>query len=153
MEHLKKDLFLLGAALLIASCSTLHLDRVDYAWPVESVLTVTPSNLVEDVRYGLTAGVAGLATEEFQDSTALRGVKLRLLRSAEGYYFLTGPRFKNVYVFSPGAASLTLNKAIAVSETGLKNPALNQRPPYVEVIDGETFHRLLTADAIQEVKK
>jgi hypothetical protein len=153
MRHLKKDLFMLGAAVLFASCSTLQLDRVDHAWPVESVLTVTPTNLVEDVRYGLTAGVSALATEEFQDSTALRGAKLRFLRSAEGYYFVTGPRFKHVYVFAPGASALTLNKAIIVSESGLKNPAFNQRPPYVELMDGDAFHRLLTADAIQEVKK
>ena len=153
MRHLKKDLALLGAAIICASCSTLQLDRVDHAWPVESVLTVTPTNLVEDVRYGLRAGVAAMATEEFQDSTALRGARLRFLRSAEGYYFVTGPRFKHVYVFAPGASALSLNKAIAVSETGLKDPALNQRPPYVELIDGDAFQRLLTADAIHEVKK
>ena len=91
--------------------------------------------------------------EEFQDSTALRGAKLRLLRSNEGYYFLTGPRFKHVYVFAPGAAALSLNKAILVAEGGLKNPALNQRPPYVELLDGEGFRRLLTNDDIAEVKK
>lgn len=153
MKQITKDLFLLGAAVMLASCSSLRLDRVEYAWPVESVVTVTPTNLVEDVRYGLTAGVASLATEEFQDSTALRGAKLRVIRSAEGYYFLTGPKFKHVYVFAPGASSLSLYKAITISETGLKNPALNQRQPYVEVIDGDAFHWLLTADAIQEVKK
>ena len=153
MRHLKKELFLLGAAVILSSCSTLQLDRVDHAWPVESVMTVTPTNLVEDVRYGLTAGVSALATEEFQDSTALRGAKLRMLRSAEGYYFVTGPRFKHVYVFTPGVSALSLNKAITVSETGLKHHALNQRPPYVELIDGDAFHRLLTADAILEVKK
>lgn len=141
------------AMLVMASCASLTLDRVDFGWPVESVLAVNSSNTVDDVRYGVKAGVAGLALAEFQDSTALRGVKLRLLRSTEGFYFITGPRFKNVYVFSPGAASLTLNSAIPVSEGGLKDPALNQRPPYIELLDGDSFRRLLTSNDVVEVKK
>ena len=145
----------IAAACLLgfSSCSTLRLENVDFGWPVESVVTVSSTNAIEDVRYSVSAHVAGLAQEEFQDSTALRGAKLRLLRSSEGYYFLTGPKFKHVYVFSPGASSLTLNKAIPVSETGLRNPALNQRPPYVELLDGDNARTLLTSDDILEVKK
>jgi hypothetical protein len=142
-----------GAALSIVSCSGFQLDRVNFGWPVESVVTVGSNNLIEDVRYAVTAGVGALAMEEFQDSTALRGAKLRLLRSTEGYYFLTGPRFRHVYVFSPGASSLALNSSILVSEAGLREPALNLRPPYVELVDGDTFRRLLTSDDIAEVKK
>jgi len=153
MNHLARYSLLLGSTLLLASCAGLRLDRVDFGWPVESVTTVSNANMIEDVRYGFAAGVAPIAMEEFQDSTALRGAKLRLLRSNEGYYFLTGPRFKHVYVFTPGAAALSLNKAILVAEGGLKNPALNQRPPYVELLDGEGFRRLLTNDDIAEVKK
>jgi hypothetical protein len=137
----------------MSSCSSLKLDSVDFGWPVESVVTVSSANKVDDLRYSVSAWVAGLAQEEFQDSTALRGAKLRLLRSSEGYYFLTGPKFKHVYVFSPGPSSLLLNSAIPVSEGGLRNPALNQRPPYVELLDGDNFHTLLTSDGIVEVKK
>jgi len=142
-----------AALLVISSCSSLKMDRVDFGWPVESVVTVSSVNKIEDLRYAVSAWVAGLAQEEFQDSTALRGAKLRLLRSSEGYYFLTGPRFKHVYVFSPGPSSLILNKSIPVAEGGLRNPALNQRTPYVEVLDGDNFHALLTSDDIVEVKK
>jgi hypothetical protein len=142
-----------AALLLISSCSSLKLDRVDFGWPVESVVTVSNTNNIEDLRYSVTTWVGGLAQEEFQDSTALHGARLRLLRSSEGYYFLTGPKFKHVYVFSPGPSSLLLNKAIQVSEGGLLNPALNQRPPYVELLDGNNIHLLLTSDDIVEVKK
>jgi hypothetical protein len=147
-------LSLIPAGLLaISSCSSLRMDFVDFGWPVESVVTVSSTNTIEDIRYSVTARVAGLAQEEFQDSTALRGAKLRLLRSSEGYYFLTGPRFRHVYVFSPGPSSLVLNKAIPVSEGGLRNPALNQRPPYVELLDGDSLRTLLTSDDIVEAKK
>ncbi len=153
MNRLAQSILVAGSMVVLSSCAGFRLDRVNFGWPVESVVTVTASNTIEDVRYGVSAGVANLAMEEFQDSTALRGATLRMLRSSEGYYFVTGPRFKHVYVFSPGAFSLTLTSSIAVSETGLRNPALNQRPPYVELIDGDSFRRLLTSDDIVEAKK
>ena len=102
MIRLVKICFAPAALLVFSSCSSLKMDYVDFGWPVESVVTVSSVNKIEDLRYSVSAWVAGLAQEEFQDSTALHGAKLRLLRSSEGYYFLTGPRFKHVYVFSPG---------------------------------------------------
>jgi hypothetical protein len=153
MIRLVKLCLVPAALLFIPSCSSLTLEREDFGWPVESVVTVSSSNTIEDVRYSVSARVTGLAQEEFQDSTALHGAKLRLLRSTEGYYFLTGPRFKHVYVFSPGPSTLVLNRAIQVSEAGLRNPALNQRPPYVELLDGDTLRTLLTSDDIVEAKK
>lgn len=153
MIRLVKFSLVPAALLFLPSCSSLTLERVDFGWPVESVVTVSGSNTIEDVRYSVAARVTGLAMEEFQDSTALHGARLRLLRSTEGYYFVTGPRFKHVYVFSPGPSTLVLNRAIQVSEAGLRNPALNQRPPYVELLDGDTFRTLLTSDDIVEAKK
>lgn len=144
---------LLGALLLLPSCASLTLQQVDYAWPVESVVKVNQQNIVEEVRYAISFRVAELATEELGDSTALRGTTLRMLRSIEGYYFVTGSRFKNVYVFSPGPSELTMKTKIEVSKTGLKSPALNQRPPYVELLDGKDFRTLLKNDSIEEGKK
>ena len=81
------------------------------------------------------------------------GTPLRLIRNEEGFYFITGPKFKNVYVFTPGASELNLKSRIQVSETGLKSPALNQRPPFVEVVDGKGWKRLLSSNDIVEEKK
>ena len=139
--------------LTLASCSSLSLQWVDYSWPVESVLKVNKENTIEEARYAVSIRVTNLAFEEFGDSTALIGVPLRLIRSEDGYYFITGPKFKNVYVFTPGARELNLKSRIEVSETGLKSPALNQRVPYVEVVDGKTWKRLLSSDNIVEEKK
>lgn len=135
------------------SCASLSLQWVDYAWPVESVLKVGEHNTIEEGRYAVSIRVTNLALEEFQDSTALVGVPLRLIRNEEGYYFMTGPKFKNVYVFTPGARELNLKSRIQVSDTGLKSPALNQRAPYVEVVDGKGWKRLLSSDDIVEEKK
>jgi len=144
---------LFGALFFLPSCASLTLQQVDFAWPVESVVKVNQQNIVDEVRYAISFRVAGLATEEFADSTALKGTTLRMLRSVEGYYFVTAPKFKNVYVFTPGASELTLKAKIEITKTGLKAPALNQRPPYVELVDGKDLKVLLKNDSIEEGKK
>ena len=123
---------------------------MQFGWPVESVLSVDEHDRIEERRYSLTADLSPLAAAEFEDSTALRGKEVRLLRSNAGFYFLTGKGFKHVYVFSPGAAELTLEGKIPVSNVGLINPALNQRPPYVELLDGPEFRRNLTPSSVAE---
>jgi hypothetical protein len=35
----------------------------------------------------------------------------------------------------------------------MKAPAMNQRSPYVEVVDGKNWKRFLTSDSIVEEKK
>jgi len=152
MNKLVVLLSILCMALLL-SCSSLTLENVDYGWPVESVTTVSPENIVSEGRYALSFSIAPVAQEEFQDTTALRGSQIRILRDNEGYYYLTGPRFKNVYVFKPGRHELKKESIIEISQAPLQNPALNLRPPYVELIDGEGFRRIMTRDGIVEEAK
>ncbi len=139
--------------LALVSCSSLKIEHVDYGWPVEVVTTANSTNMVTAERYGLTFSVAKIAEAEFQDSSALAGQQVRFLRSNEGYYFLTGPRFKNVYVLRPGEGKLAKESVIPVSPSGLRTPALNLRNPYVELLDGEGFRKLLTRNDIVEGNK
>lgn len=139
--------------LILAGCSSLTLENVNFGWPVESPLKVGPSNTVEDVRYAVSFPVAQLAMAEFADSSALRGTVLRVIRNHEGFYFVTGPRFKHVYVFAPRTGALVQSATLEVSTTGLTAPAFNLRPPYVELIDGGLNSRLLTSSDIVEGKK
>ncbi len=128
------------------ACSTFTLQQVDFGWPVESVVKVKDNNTVSEGRYALAFNVAPLAAREFDDSTALKGKELRLLRSNEGLYFITGINFKYIYVMTPGARELKLWNAFEVSKTGLKHPVLNLRDPYVELIDGKDMRVLMTSD-------
>lgn len=137
-------------SLFLVSCSSLTLENVHYGWPVEEVAAVSQSNRVESDRHGLSFSVAKIAENELQDSTALQGKKVRILRNDEGYYFLTAAGFKHVYVFSPGAHELAKESVIEVAPSGLVDPALNLRPPYVELIDANGFHKLLTHSDIVE---
>jgi len=137
-------------ALTLASCSSLTIEHVTYGWPVEVVETVNPANMVVADRYGLTLSLSKIAENEFQDSSALKGTQIRLLRNTEGCYFITGPRFKNVYVFHPDNSRLVKESIIAVSESGLKNPAFNLRPPYVELVDNGIRKLLSSSDIVEE---
>jgi hypothetical protein len=143
---------LVGLTTGISSCASLLIEHVNFGWPVESVLTVTTTNTIEDVRYAVSFSVAGIASEEFEDSTALKGTELRLLRNTEGFYFITGPQFKHVYVMKPGPSELVMKSKIAVGSKKLVKPALNQRPPHVELID-DSLRLLLTSDDIAEGKQ
>jgi hypothetical protein len=145
-------LFLASVAALafFPACSPLTLEPVNFGWPVESVITVNSMNRAEEGRYALSFPAGALAFTEFKDSTILVGASLRVIRNTEGFYFVTGPRFKNVYVFSPDAGTLKLSQAIEVSQTGLNAPALNQRPPYIELLDGNAPARYMTRTGLSE---
>lgn len=135
-----------AAALLLPACSSFSLQQVDYGWPVESVLKVSDKNTVAEGRHAMTFSVAALAEIEFENPNALKGKEIRLLRSNDGMYFVTGANFKHVYVMAPEARELALRQKFEVSQTGLKNPALNQREPYVELLDGSNLRILMTVD-------
>src|SRR5512141_627050 len=119
MQSTKALVLIVGLGILLPACSTFTLQQVDFGWPVESVVKVKDNNTVSEGRYALAFNVAPLATREFEDSTALKGKELRLLRSNEGLYFITGANFKYVYVMTPRARELKLWNAFEVSKTGL----------------------------------
>ncbi len=152
-HQLTRGLLVLAFTVVVSSCSSLSLQWVDYSWPVESVLKVDQHNTIEERRYAISMRVTDLALEELQDSSALVGTSLRVIRNEDGYYFITGPRFKNVYVFTPGARELNLKSRIQLSENGMKSPAFNLRSPYIEVVDGKNWKRLITSDDIVEEKQ
>ncbi|MFN0159164.1 MAG: hypothetical protein ACKVRP_13970 [Bacteroidota bacterium] len=151
MQHSPRLVSFLLVAIcagILTSCASLRLDTVDFGWPVESVQTVGSDNMVNEGRYAISFNVAPLATEEFGDSTALKGSTLRILRGIQGYYFVTGPRFRSVYVFATGEGELTLHTRIEVYQQSdgdqqrLSKPALNQRGSHVELIDGSLTLKL-----------
>ena len=122
--------------VIAAACSTLKLQQADFAWPVESVIAVDENGKVSDDRYSMSFDTKSLFIEETDDSSAYEGKKIRILRDINGYYFITAEMFKNVYVFQMDNGSMVLLNKIFISGFGLKDPALNQRAPYIELIDG-----------------
>ncbi len=122
--------------VITAGCSTLKLQQADFAWPVESVIAVDENGKVSDERYSISFDTGGLFYEELEDSSAYVGKEIRILRDINGYYFITAEKFKNVYVFQMDNGAMELNNKIFISEFGVEDPVLNQRTPFIELIDG-----------------
>ena len=122
--------------LSFAGCSSLVLKPVDFAWPVESVLHVDNNGFVKVDRYTISFNAKPLFFEETGDSTAYLDRDIRIIRDTKGYYFITAKNFKNVYVFTGIDGELKLSDKIEISEKeGMSDPALNQRIPYIELVD------------------
>lgn len=145
-----KQLLILSAflTLITTACSMLTLQPADFSWPVESALKVDDQGNVTEERYSTDFNTIGLFYEEFQDSMSYKGKEIRLIRNNWGDYFITGKKFKNVYVFKASEGTLVLEKKIFISEFGLKEPAFNQRTPYIELLDGD-YKTNLTSDGIE----
>lgn len=138
-----------GVVLMLGviSCGpSLVIQNVNYAQPLESVLTPDSENMVHDDRYAINFSISPILEAEGISSVN----QIRLIRNIPGYYFVTANAFNNVYVFSPGEGELELENAIEF-EAGLSEPALNQRGEYIELVDlanGETYR--LNHEGIQE---
>lgn len=148
----KKIFLIIIGAFVLASCSTLTLTPAEFGWPIEGVLKVDKNGFVKEDRSAIYFDTKALFLEETQDSLGYAGKTLRVIRNHEGYYFMTAIDFKNVYVFGVEKNSFTLENKIQLGEVGLKNPAFNQRKPYIELIDdGKTYK--LTSEGIEEGEK
>jgi hypothetical protein len=65
---------------------------------------------------------------------------------------MTAANFKNVYVFTVTKNAFSLENKIQINETGLSNPAFNQRSPFIELVDeGKIFK--LTSEGIEGAVK
>lgn len=128
--------------ILFAACSTLTLAPAEFSWPIESVLKIDDKGFVKEDRYTFSFNTKPLFFEETQDSMAYSGKSIRIIRNVEGFYFITAADFKNVYVFKADKGALSLENKIQINEVGLKNPAFNQRNPFIELIDDGTVYKL-----------
>ena len=148
MAYIKIFLFLITISLL-SSCSSLTLTPAEFGWPIEGVLKIDKNGFVKEDRNAVSFDTKALFLEETQDSLGYAGKTLHVIRNHEGFYFMTSVDFKNVYVFSVEKNSFTLENKIELGEIGLKNPAFNQRKPFIELIDDGKSYKL-TSEGIEE---
>ncbi|MEX1139465.1 MAG: hypothetical protein WEB33_11265 [Bacteroidota bacterium] len=134
---------------LLAGCNPLSLKPADFGWPVESVLKADSKGMVQENRYQLSFNVRPMFFAETGDSSNV-SVSVRVIRDRAGYYFISAPGFKHVYVFGTGDGALTLESKILISESGMTSPAFNARPPHVQLLNGSDKPRMLTKSGIQE---
>lgn len=142
--------FMALIVLLVAGCSSLILKPGNFSWPVESVLKVDSKGMVHDERYSFSLNVKELLFVETQDSVNVSKVTLRMIRDVRGYYFLTAPKFQNVYVFEQAEGSLKLSSKILVSQKGLNDPAFNLRSPNIQLVNEKDPPILLSKEGVME---
>jgi len=129
------------------------ISRVDYSQSIESVLTPNQNGMVEDVQHGLKFNVKPLQYIETQDTSSVTTDQIRYIRGAEGFYYITAPNYKNVYVMAPEKDKLKLQKKINVSDSGITKPAFNQRSSYIQLLDRSSGNSWkLNAEGIQKEK-
>lgn len=128
--------FLFGAA---ACGPSLVLQNVDYAQPLESILTPDSDNQVHDQRYAIKFDLSNILEEEGETSVD----EIRLIRNGAGYYFVTAAGFNNVFVFETAESELKLKTLIEITGNGIGQPAFNQRGSHIELVDlasGTTYN-------------
>lgn len=123
-----------------AACGpSLVIQNVDYAQPIESVLSPDSNNDVHDQRYAIKFNVTNILEEEGSSSVD----EVRLIRNGAGYYFVTAAGFNSVYVFKADENELKLENRIEITGEGLGQPAFNQREGFIELVDratGDTYN-------------
>jgi hypothetical protein len=128
--------FLFFAILFIAGgCAPLTLRPADFSWPVDVVVKPDSMGTVQLTRYQISFTVKALLFEELKDSIKVTQHVFHIIRDKKGYYFITAKDFKNVYVFAQEEGSLELEKKIFISEKSLRAPAMNQKPPFIQLVN------------------
>ena len=127
------------AVTLFTGCKqSMVISKVDYSQSIESVLTPDENGTVTDVKHGLSFNIKPLQYAETQDTSSVTTEQVRYIRGQEGFYYITAPNYKNVYVMAPEKSKLKLQEKLTVSESGISMPALNQREAYVQLVNRES---------------
>ena len=136
--------------IFITSCKSIILEPADFAWPIESVLNVNKDGQITDNRYSFSINVIPLFEAESKDSADISMETVRIIRGEKGFYYMVAPGFKNLYIFTVYNGQMTLQNQILISETGIELPALNQRKPLIEILDGERHLFYVNNEGIKE---
>ncbi|MFA5834188.1 MAG: hypothetical protein WDA22_12005 [Bacteroidota bacterium] len=149
---MKKVLVLISiiASLTIIGCSSLQLQPADFAWAAEEIVEVGAKGMVDAKRYSVAFNVTALLAKEFAtDSAAAKDTKeIRLIRDKAGFYYLTGKKFKNVYVLAQGDGALSVSNTLVISvEKTMDDPKFDQKDTYVELWNGKDKFQLTKGGA------
>ncbi len=130
---------LLLSMILLSGCKqSMVISKVDYSQSIESVLTPDDDGMVEDQKHGLAFNIKPLQYMETQDTSSVTTEEVRYIRGKEGFYYVTAPNYKNVYLLEPEKSKLRLEKKIKVSEEGIAEPAFNQRITHIQLLNQQS---------------
>jgi hypothetical protein len=146
-------LVLAAASLALAGCATLTLKPVDYSWSFESVLTADAAGYVKAEPKTVAFNAEALFTAETGRPGAAGGKVVRIIRDRDGYYYVTSPGFKHVFIFEGDAGALALHKKVLIAEQGMEKPFFNRRDQGIELVANGQTHLLNKKGIIPGAKK
>lgn len=127
------------AAVLLTGCKqSMVISQVDYSQSIESVLQPDENGTVEDPKHGITFNINPIQYAETQDTSSVTTKQIRYIRGNEGYYYITAPDYKNVYVMAPEKGKLVLKETLKVADEAIAEPAFNQRETHIQLVDRST---------------
>ncbi len=133
------------AATAVMGCSSLQLQPADFSWAAEEIVEVNAKGMVDAKRYSVAFNVKPLLAKEFAaDSMAAKNTgEVRLIRDKAGFYYLTGKKFKNVYVLAQSDGALAVSNTLLISaEKAMDDPKFDQKDSYIELWNGKDRYQL-----------
>jgi len=149
---MKKVLVSIGflVSIVLVGCSSLQLQPADFSWAAEEIIEVGSKGMVDAKRYSVAFTVTPLLAKEFaEDSMAAKNTKeIRLIRDKAGFYYLTGKKFKSVYVLVQSEGALAVNNTLTISaEKPMDDPKFDQKDSYIELWNGKEKFQLTKGGA------
>ncbi len=149
---MKKILILISmfTSLAMIGCSSLQLQPADFAWQADEILEINSKGMVTAKQYSVAFTVTPLLAKEFAaDSMAAKNTnEVRLIRDKAGFYYLTGKKFKNVYVLAQSDGALAVSNTIVISaEKAMDDPKFDQKESYIELWNGKEKFQLTKSGA------
>jgi len=136
----KTVLVLFLASLALPGCATVTLRPVDFSWSFESVLTADSAGYVRGEPKTIAFDAKELFRAEMKDPGAATGTVVRVIRNVDGYYFITSPGFRHVYIFYGINNKLSLKKKVLIAEQGMEKPFFNRRDQGIELVaNGQVY--------------
>ena len=143
---------LLAASLALPGCA-LTLKPVDFSWSYESVLSAGADGVVRGEPKTIAFNAQELFREETGQAGPIEGKTVRLIRNDQGYYFVTSPGFRHVYIFSGADSALKLWNKVLIDEKGMEKPFFNRRERGIELAANGKVYLLNKDGIVPEVKK
>jgi len=151
---MKKTAFLwLVAILALPGCASVTLKPVDFSWSFESVLTTDAAGVATGEPKTIVFNAHELFLAETKAATTGADKVVRVIRDVEGYYYMTSPGFKHVYIFEGADGELTLEKKVLISEEGMEKPFFNRRELGIELAANGQVYRLNKKGLVSGEKK
>ena len=128
------------AILALPGCASVTLKPVDFSWSFESVLTADSAGYVKAEPRTIAFDANELFRAETGGKSVAAGNTVRIIRDYHGFYFVTSPGFKHVYIFNGANGKMTLKKKVLIAEQGMEKPFFNLREQGIELVaNGQTY--------------